>query len=447
MGREKETAADDAILDRDFKEATEILEGKSKLFDNLLDAMGDGLSIQDRHMRIIYQNKYMLEHFGSHIGEYCYKIYENRDAVCEGCPIVEALQTGKVCRALRVGTTHEGEKFRYENIASLLRNDRGEVVAGMELVRLVEDRERAIDALREAAEKLMQAKAVYENSSEGIMVVDQNGRIVSVNPAFRSITGYSAEEVIGADPGMLGSGRQSKESFAEMWRALEETGTWQGELWNRHKDGHAYAVSMNIDTIYHGDGTLKQRVCVFSDITEKKRVAQRIAHMAQHDALTNLPNRTLLTDRLEHAIALSQREKSRFALLYIDLDRFKPVNDTFGHIVGDALLQMVARRMRDCIRESDTVARMGGDEFAVLLAPVGSRRDALGVAEKLRTALEAPFAIEGKQLEISCSIGCAFYPDDGSDEDALAQNADKAMYHAKTCGRNRVCFADEVCRR
>ncbi|MDD2338088.1 MAG: diguanylate cyclase [Geobacteraceae bacterium] len=445
MSKDKKKLSNDLHLEADFNEATQLLEGKSELLDNLMDSMGDGLSVQDKHMRIIYQNKFMVDNFGAHVGELCYKIYENRDEICDGCPITEAYRTGKVTRVLRMATTKEGEKFRFENIASLLRNDRGEIVAGMELVRLVEDRERALDELRAAVEMLMQAKAVYENSSEGIMVVDHDNHIVSVNPAFESITGYSAEDVNGVNPKILSSGRQPAEFYAEMWRSLTEAGTWRGELWNRHKDGHVYALSMGIDTVLHEDGRLKQRVCIFTDITEKKLVEQRIEHMAQHDALTNLPNRALFADRLQHTMAIAKRNQSHFGLLNIDLDHFKAVNDSLGHAAGDTLLQMVAKRMCNCVRESDTVARMGGDEFAALLTSLHSRQDALLVAEKLRAALEAPFELEGQQLNISCSIGVSFYPEDGSSEDVLTQRADQAMYLAKSSGRNRICSTNTAC--
>lgn len=444
MNKNTNSHPDNFPSDENFTEATQLLEGKCQLLDNIMESMGDGLSIQDKNMRIVYQNKFMVDNFGSHIGEYCYVIYEKRDTICDGCPVIEAYRTGKVTRALRVGMTREGGQFRFENIASVLRNERGNIVAGMELVRLVEDRERALDELRAATEKLLQAKAVYENSSEGIMVVDQNNRIVSVNPAFEFITGYSSKEVMGVDPKILRSGRYTAEFYAEMWRVLEETGTWHGEIWNQHKDGHIYCQSMRIDTIFAEDGKVRQRVCVFSDITEKKLVEEQIEHLAQHDALTNLPNRTLYADRLQQALAMAKREKIHLALLYIDLDRFKPVNDTFGHTAGDTLLQLVAQRMYNSVRKSDTVARLGGDEFAVLLPIVGSRQDTLMVAEKLRTALEMPFELNGRQVEISCSIGAAFYPEDGAEGEALIRSADQAMYLAKKNGRNRVCFKDTV---
>ena len=225
-------------------------------------------------------------------------------------------------------------------------------------------------------------------------------------------------------------------------RSLNETGSWHGEIWSRHKDGHSYALLMTIDTILDEGGEVRERVCVFSDITEKKLMEQHIEHMAQHDALTSLPNRMLFSDRLRHAMAVAEREKQNLALLYIDLDHFKPVNDNLGHTAGDTLLQMVAKRMSSCVREVDTVARMGGDEFAVILAPVKSQNDILLVAEKIRTALEAPFEIDGNHLKISCSIGCTMYQKDGLNEDVLTQNADRAMYKAKKRGRNKVCFAD-----
>lgn len=444
MTKKVKNESGDLRQDAAFNEAVQLLSGETGLLDNIMDSLGDGLSIQDKHMRIVYQNQFMIENFGHHIGKHCYKIYENRDEICEGCPLEESYRTGKVSRALRVGTTKEGKKNRFEIVASLLRNSQGEVVAGMEAVRLVEDREQALDELREAVEKLMQAKAVYENSSEGIMVIDPDNRIVTVNPAFESITGYSADESNGSEPDLFKSELQPAEFYSEMWRSLDETGSWHGELWDQHKDGHTFALSMNINSIFNENGELKQRVCVFTDITEKKLAEQRIKHMAHHDALTNLPNRILFSDRLNHGIAVAKREKSRLALLYVDLDNFKPVNDEFGHSAGDTLLQMVAQRMNDCVRESDTVARIGGDEFAVLLVQLHSRHDAEIVAEKLRIALETPFEIESVQLNISCSIGGAYYPEDGVNEQVLIRNADQAMYQAKASGRNQVCFINTI---
>ncbi len=440
MKKEPKAPSNSYQFDKTFARAAELLKGKSNVLDNILASMGDGMSIQDRNMRIVYQNRYMIDNFGSHIGEFCYKIYEKRDSICEGCPIVEAYLTGKVTKALRVGGTEDGGQFRFENIASVLRNDQGEIVAGIELVRMVEDRERALEELRAAMEQLEQAKAVYESSSEGIMVVDKNNHIISVNPAFESITGYSRNDVLGSDPKLLSSGTHTKEFYVEMWRYLQDIGTWRGEIWNKRKNGRIYPQFMSIDTIYSDSGEVSKRVCILSDITEKKLAEEQIRHMAQYDTLTDLPNRMLYEDRLHQSLAMARRENSPLALLYIDLDRFKPVNDTLGHAMGDKLLKSVAQRMLDCVRQTDTVARIGGDEFAVILTAVYSREKGLMVAEKIRNKLELPFDIDGERLNISASIGCAIFPNDGQDEEALAQSADQAMYLAKQSGRNRICF-------
>ncbi len=424
-----------------FNEAVSVLQGKSDVLDNIMSSMGDGLSIQDRNMRIVYQNKFMVDAFGSHIGAYCYNVYENRDTLCENCPVVEAYETENTVKALRIATTKEKERFRFENIASVLRNSKGKIVAGIEPVRIVEERERALEELRAAMEKLSLAKAVYESSSEGIMVMDQDDRIISINPAFERITGYSHDEVVGIDPGILRSGRHSQAFYNEIKRSLDEIDTWQGDLWNKRKDGQIYAQFMRIDTVRSDDGTVTKRVCIFSDTTEKKLEEEQIKYMALHDALTDLPNRTLFTDRLHQALTVAQRNKASAALLYIDLDEFKPVNDRYGHKMGDLLLKAVAQRLTKSLRKSETISRLGGDEFAVLLPEIAFPKDALIVAEKIRSQLEDPFIINGKELKISSSIGCAVYPDDGQDDITLTQNADQAMYKAKQNGRNRVYSA------
>jgi len=254
-------------FDPAFMQAANLLDGEAAIIDNVFSAMGDGLSIQDRDMRIVYQNKFMVDNFGAHVGEYCYKIYEKRDEICEGCPIIEAFETGETCKALRVGVTRDGEEFRFENIASVFRNYEGEIIAGMELVRIVEDRERALDELRVAMEQLMLAKSVYECCSEGIMVVDKNNRIISTNYAFERITGYCFDEVAGANPSILSSGRHTPEFYADIWHSMNDRGCWQGEIWNKRKDGQVYRQHTHIDTILDDAGEVSKRVCVFYDST------------------------------------------------------------------------------------------------------------------------------------------------------------------------------------
>ncbi|MBV8666088.1 MAG: PAS domain S-box protein [Burkholderiaceae bacterium] len=298
----------------------------------------------------------------------------------------------------------------------------------------------AIQRKREQ-EQLQLANSVYESSNEAIMVVNSDNHIVAVNPAFERITGYSEEEVLGRNPKLLQSGRQSVAFFEAMWHSIRETGSWRGELWNRRKDGEIYPQQMSISTIFDEDGRVLRRIAVLDDITEKKRAEERIHHMAHHDLLTGLPNRQLYSDRLNQSLATARRQQSRIGVLYIDLDKFKPINDSLGHAVGDQVLQMAAKRMLDCVRESDTVARIGGDEFVVLLPTIQSESDARIVAEKIRAVLEVPFECDGHSLGISSSIGGAVYPEQGMDEQQLMESADRAMYESKKSGRNMVRFA------
>lgn len=259
-----------AKFDPAFMQAANLLDGESSVIDNIFSSLGDGLSIQDKEMRIVYQNKFMIDNFGAHVGEPCYKIYEERDAICDGCPVIEAFETEEPCKALRVGVTRDGEEYRFEITASVLRNYDGEIIAGMELVRSVEDRERALDELKIAMEQLILAKSVYECSSEGIMVVDKDNRIISTNHAFERITGYSFDDVAGTNPSILSSGRHEPAFFADMWRTLQKRGSWQGEIWNKRKDGQVYRQHTHIDTILNEDGEVSKRVCVFYDATEKE---------------------------------------------------------------------------------------------------------------------------------------------------------------------------------
>lgn len=291
---------------------------------------------------------------------------------------------------------------------------------------------------REREEALRLAATVFDIADEAVIVTSPDNEIISVNPAFSAITGYAPQEVIGRNPSMFSARTQSKAFYEELWRSLIETGSWRGEVMNRKKSGEVYLEWLTIKRLLDERGRLTHHVAVFSDITARKAAEGRIRHLALHDALTDLPNRALLTERLEQAILRAQRDKARLALLYFDLDKFKLVNDRFGHEVGDLLLKAVAGRVGDCVRASDTVARLGGDEFVVLLPTLHEERDAWAVAEKIRAALSQPFEVAGHTLEISTSIGLAVFPDHGSSEQVLARNADAAMYQAKKSGRNRV---------
>ena len=297
-----------------------------------------------------------------------------------------------------------------------------------------------VTARRQVEREQQLAAAITENVLDGIVVTDVRGVIQTVNPAFTEITGYGADEVTGRTTAILKSDRHDREFFREMWRRLNERGQWVGEVWNRRKDGSIFPAILRISAIRDDKGASVAFASVLSDISERKQQEERLTRMAYHDALTRLPNRILLLDRMSQAIALAGREGGRLALLFLDLDGFKGVNDTLGHATGDLLLQGAADRLLGCVRESDTVSRLGGDEFAILLQEVNGGHDAQRVADKVLEVLREPFELKGERARVSGSIGIALYPDDGLDARLLLKHADEAMYRAKHAGKNRYAF-------
>jgi diguanylate cyclase (GGDEF)-like protein len=243
---------------------------------------------------------------------------------------------------------------------------------------------------------------------------------------------------VGCNLRILQAGRISKYTYLEMWSTLVEGKTWRGEILNKRKQGGEYWEDVNITPVRNPAGEITNYVVVSADISERKAAEEKMHHLANYDPLTDLPNRSLMDDRLHQAIAAAKRDKANMALMFLDLDKFKPINDTLGHAVGDLLLKEASRRMLECVRESDTVGRIGGDEFVVLLPTVESDQHALLVAEKIRHALNQPFTLAGENLCISSSIGVAIYPEHGDDGKTLVKNADAAMYCAKESGRNNV---------
>jgi diguanylate cyclase (GGDEF)-like protein/PAS domain S-box-containing protein len=281
---------------------------------------------------------------------------------------------------------------------------------------------------------------IFDSASEAIVVTDADNLIVTVNPAFTNMTGYTYHDVVGKNPGLLSSGRQSKEFYQVMWQSLNITGHWDGELWNTRKNGQEYAEWLSINVIFNADGSKRLHVAIFSDITDKKKADELIWKQANYDHLTQMPNRSLFRDRLEQEIKMSHRLSQSAALLFIDLDHFKAVNDTLGHDAGDVLLVQAADRISQCVREADTVARMGGDEFTVILSQLGDTKHAGRVAQNIIEQLSQPFIISGATLNISASIGIAFCPQDGKSVEQLLKNADKSMYAAKAAGRGRFNY-------
>jgi len=291
-----------------------------------------------------------------------------------------------------------------------------------------------------AAAKLEQASTVFSSTSEAIFITDENNLISSINPAYTKTTGYSEQDVLGKDPRILNSGHHDKNFFKVFWRELKATGHWQGEIWNRHKDGHVFPVWQSIASIKDSSGKIIQFVSLFSDISARKADEELIRYQANYDSLTGLPNRNLFLDRINIALKHAHRNNKQLALLLLDLDRFKWINDTLGHKAGDVILQETASRLKESVRDSDTVARLGGDEFAIILPELNHVSDAESIANKIFSAFKAPLSIDGNEIHISGSIGITLFPDDADNVDSLQMNADSAMYSAKEDGRNRFHY-------
>jgi|GEM_PF-865841 diguanylate cyclase (GGDEF)-like protein/PAS domain S-box-containing protein len=297
-----------------------------------------------------------------------------------------------------------------------------------------------------AQKKLQLAASVFTHAREGIMITDASGAIVEINDTFSQITGYSREETLGRNPRMLKSGRQPPEFYAAMWSELAATGNWSGEVWNRRKNGELYAQMLTVSAVRDADGHTLQYVSLFSDITPMKEHQRQLEHVAHYDVLTNLPNRLLLADRLKQAMLHCQRRRNALAVVYLDLDGFKTVNDSHGHNVGDDLLAILSHRMRDALREGDTLARIGGDEFVAVLTDLVHPEDCEPLLVRLlqaacsHTTITTPHGTV--ELQVSASAGVTLYPQDDADADLLLRHADQAMYQAKQSGKNRFHLFD-----
>ncbi|HLO63672.1 MAG TPA: EAL domain-containing protein [Azonexus sp.] len=285
--------------------------------------------------------------------------------------------------------------------------------------------------------------SAVQYSGEAILITDAENNILTVNPAFTRLTGYEAAEAVGRNPRFLSAGRTTREEYAQLWASLDERGFWQGEIWDRRKDGAVYPKWMSISVIRDDKGSVQYYVAHFTDITSERAAEERLHQIAHHDVLTGLFNRFSLKGHLDQALAAARRDGTRVALMFIDLDRFKVINDTLGHHAGDELLVEVAHRLQDTVRESDVVARLGGDEFVIMLTGIEHATAVAQVAEKLVLSIGCTYQIGGFNLYTSPSIGIAIYPTDGQDGQTLMKNADAAMYHAKMAGRNNFQFFDQ----
>lgn len=340
-----------------------------------------------------------------------------------------------VSRKIRhLGVTGErGELLGVMSFADILANIEHEYIN--HLREALREREESLAIVNQ---HLRLASKAFETTFEGIMVSNTQNVIESVNPAFTQITGYMAHEVIGKTPTLLASHKHTPAFFAEMYRGLQENGHWQGEIWNKRKNGELFVAWLNINAVKDEAGSVTHYVSIFSDITRRKAAEEQMHFLAHHDALTGLPNRSLLQQRFDSSSLLAQRGDYPLALLFIDLDHFKPINDTLGHYAGDQMLRIIAQRLTQCLHEEDTVCRLGGDEFVLLarLRPEESHQHLQELTTEIREHIAQPMLLEGHQASTTASIGISLFPEHGTQLEDLLRQADAAMYRAKEKGRN-----------
>ena len=347
--------------------------------------------------------------------------------------IRQHLDEGRGFREELINYSKDGTEYWVQIHVEPVFNDQGELVQFIAIETEFTERKKQEEQIRLLAN-------VFENSGEGILITDANNTIIAVNKAFEQLTGYQQDEVIGNNPNMLSSGKTDPTVYVQMWQELQEKSYWQGEVWDRRKDGTIYPKWLHISAVRNDANEIINFIGSFSDVTERKAAEQKFKRLAHFDPLTQLANRFSMEDQLEQLVATAGRENARFAVMFIDLDRFKIINDSFGHHVGDELLVNVAQRLRGAVRNSDTVARPAGDEFVILLRDIQKPSDAAQVAEKILHSMAKPILDDPQEITSSPSIGISLFPEDGKDAATLMQNADTAMYHAKASGRNDFRF-------
>ena len=331
---------------------------------------------------------------------------------------------------------HQSGKHVWVSLsARILRDAQGHPLYFVTAVQDIDDR-------KHAEQRLKLAASVFNHSREAIMITDPGGNIIEINDAFSRITGYARDEVIGQNPRILKSGRQPAEYYTAMWESLKTHGHWHSEVWNRRKNGQVYAELQTISAVNDANGRLSYYVALFTDITPMMEHHKQLEHIAHYDALTDLPNRVLLADRLQQAISQSQRRNQSVAVAYLDLDGFKAINDTYGHDIGDQFLVALAGRLKSTLRDGDTLARIGGDEFAAVLVDLDSVKECEPVLRRLLQVSAEKIQVGEVDMQVSASIGVTIYPLDGVDPDMLMRHADQAMYQAKQAGKNRFQMFD-----
>ncbi len=424
-----------AIIDvTDIDQAQSALKASQSRLNTLMENTTILMAMKDLTGRYLFANKRFIEAFDldadQYIGKNDFELFPNTYAGSIWACDLEAIRTDSVIEHEHTLELNNSKNI-YKTVHQVLKNSAGHPEVIITETENVTQRRHAEDQLKIAAR-------VFENAGEAIAITDSSGLIQSVNETFTRITGYDTSDSLGNSIGkLLKSGRHSKEFYDRMWSDINNRGYWQGEIWNKRKNGEVYPEWLNINRVDNKNNETEYFVAVFSDITDLKDSQRKVEFLATHDTLTNLPNRNLFQDRIDHAIAQARRHKKNLALLFIDLDNFKSINDTQGHHAGDELLIEAADRLRKVVRDVDTVARIGGDEFTIILTEC-SIEDAEIIAARVLNEMSRHFVIQRRKVFVSASIGAAFYPDDGEDSSSLIKSADTAMYRAKEDGRNRL---------
>lgn len=404
----------------------------------VINAISEGVFISDAQKQIVYVNQAFTQITGYSFPE----IYYNKCGFLQGPGTSQQIWDG-VCLALQKENSFKGEILNYrkdgrpywtEMTIDPIRDYRGNITNYIGIQRDITERYELLERLRVAAKAL--------DAQEAIIITDSQQRILEVNKAFTKVTGYTAHDVLGKTPVVLKSGRQSPAFYQEMWREIEKNGSWQGELWNRRKNGDIYPEWLSISAVTNDGGLVTHYIAHFMDISRRKAQEARLEHLATHDALTNLSNRYALDEELNRAMACADRNANRLAVCMLDLDNFKPINDTFGHDAGDQVLQVLAKRLRDNLRKTDFLARLGGDEFVLLVEDWKHLHTLKTVIDKIGKVVRAPITLEnGKTVNLGLSMGVCIYPfEEGDNRDDLLRLADQALYEAKAHKTDRTRF-------
>ncbi|MGJ0484664.1 MAG: EAL domain-containing protein [Methylomicrobium sp.] len=440
--RTQELECSNAKLQEAFNKLTALnqqIQREKTLLRGLLDNIPDYVFIKDTDSMYIACNKAVEAYFGvpesEIIGKTDFDFVDAETAKFFRQKDREMLASGEFSINEELIIHPDGQQFYLETLKTPFRDNENRIMGLIGVARNITER-------KQVEIKLELAAKVFNHAREGIMITDAAVTIIEVNDTYTQITGYSREEAIGQTPSMLQSGRHTPEFYAAMWEALLNDGYWCGEIWNRHKSGNVYAEMITISAVKDSNGKIQNYVGLFTDITHMKEHQLQLEYIAHYDALTQLPNRLLLTDRLKQAMANHDRHKKMLTVVYLDLDGFKAVNDNYDHRIGDELLIAVSKRMQDALREGDTLSRIGGDEFVAVLIDLEHIESCEPILARLLHSAAEPILIDGIELQVSASVGVTFYPSDNVDADLLIRHADQAMYIAKQKGKNRYHLFD-----